>query len=133
MSWLPGTNISSDFGEDSLNCTLGAGAAYAVDLDKPVPLTECFSLCRADPKCEAIRVDWFSLPANWTAFNVGCGLRGGIDVANCGRMTPYDPMRPHTVPYTTFSVDAPVRSQMVVATTALSGHLPVVRNSGNDW
>ena len=96
-------------------------------------LAECFSLCRADPKCDAIRVDWFTIPNNFTAMRVGCGLRGGIDLAKCAVQTPISAQSPHAVQYTTFSVDAPAKSQLVVATVALVGYLPVVRNSGNDW
>ena len=133
VSWLPGTNISSDFASDSLNCSLHHGATYAPpDLPAPVPLDECFSHCRADPKCEAVRVDFFSVPQDWTAPKVGCGLRGGIDAAQCAVQAPVS-KRSHTVPYTTFAQDAPDRSQMVVAITAIAGYLPIVRNSGNDW
>ena len=132
VSWLPGTNITGDFGTNNLNCTLGAGAQYSVDLTEPVPLDTCFSRCQADLKCEAIRVDWFVLPANWSELNIGCGLRGGIDVSKCAVQTSQFKAA-HTVPYSTFAVNAPARSQMVVATTALAGYLPIVRNSGNDW
>jgi len=132
VSWLPGTNISNDFGSSSLNCSLGAGATYAVDLEQPVPLDQCFSRCADDPKCEAISVDWFQIPKNWTELNIGCGLRGPIDVTKCTVQAPVG-QGAHTVQYSAFAVDAPIRSQMVVAVPALAGYLPVVRNSGNDW
>jgi hypothetical protein len=66
VSWLPGTNVTSVFAADNLNCTLGAGATYApLDLPETVTLDECFSRCRSDPQCTAIRVDWFTIPNNW--------------------------------------------------------------------
>lgn len=101
-------------------------------------LTECFSHCRTDPKCDAIRVDWFTIPANFTAMKIGCGLRGGIELAKCATQTPisYDNRtapQPSAVQYTTFAVDAPVKSQLLVAVVSLMGYFPVIRNSGNDW
>ena len=77
VSWLPGstaTNGSGVFAEN-LNCSLGAGATYAPpDLATPVTLAECFTQCRADPKCDAVRVDWLSVPLdNWTKTEVRCG------------------------------------------------------------
>lgn len=135
VSWLPGstaTNGSGVFAED-LNCTLGAGASYAPpDLATPVTLAECFSRCRAEPRCDAVRVDWFTIPMNWTEMKVGCGLRGGVSLRECTVQAPVYASA-HTVRYSTFALDAPNRSQLVVALTALSGYLPVVRNSGNDW
>ena len=35
--------------------------------------------------------------------------------------------------YGFFALDAPMKSQLVIVVTALSGYLPLVRNSGNDW
>lgn len=135
VSWLPGsqaTNGSGVFAEN-LNCSLGAGATYAPpDLPAPVTLAKCFSHCRADPQCNAVRVNWFTIPSNWTAVKIGCGLRGGVDLANCAIQAPVY-TRAGTVQYSTFAVDAPSKSQLVVATSALAGYLPVVRNSGNDW
>ena len=135
VSWLPGsqaTNGSGVFAEN-LNCSLGAGASYAPpDLPAPVTLTECFSHCRVDPQCDAVRVNWFTIPSNWTSVKIGCGLRGGIELASCTVQAPVY-SRVGTVQYSTFAVDAPSKSQLVVAVTALAGYLPVVRNSGNDW
>ncbi len=135
VSWLPGsqaTNGSGVFAEN-LNCSLGAGASYAPpDLPAPVTLTECFSHCRVDPQCDAVRVNWFTIPNNWTSVKIGCGLRGGIELASCTVQAPIY-SRVGTVQYSTFAVDAPNKSQLVVAMTALAGYLPVVRNSGNDW
>ena len=132
VSWLPNTTIASDFGSDNLNCTLGAGATFAIDYQQPMKLSECFSHCRSHEQCDAIRVDWFTLPRNWTTPRVGCGLRGGVNVSQCAVQHPQSD-RAHTVRYTTFAVDAPELSQLVVATTALAGYLPIIRNSGNDW
>jgi hypothetical protein len=135
VSWLPGsmaTNGSGTFAED-LNCSLGAGASYGPpDLPAPVTLAECFGYCRVDPKCDAVRVNWFTIPNNWTEMKVGCGLRGGVDLAKCSIQAPVY-TSPHTVQYSTFALDATNKSQLVIAVTALSGYLPVVRSSGNDW
>ena len=61
------------FAED-LNCSVGAGATYGPpDLPAPVTLAECFRHCREDPECDAIRVNWFTIPNNWTEMKVGCG------------------------------------------------------------
>jgi hypothetical protein len=59
------------------------------------------------------------------------GLRGGVDLSKCSAQAPLT--RPGTVQYSLFAVDAPEKSQLVVATAALGGYLPLVRNSGNDW
>ena len=135
VSWLPGSSATNGSGvfAENLNCSLHAGASYAPpDLPVPVTLADCFSRCRGDPHCDAVRVDWFKIPANYSAVKVGCGLRGGVELAKC---TVQDPVysRPGTVQYSTFAVGAPEKSQLVVAIAALAGYLPIVRNSGNDW
>ena len=121
VSWLPGstaTNGSGTFAED-LNCSLGAGASYGPpDLPTPVTLAECFGHCREDPKCDAVRVNWFTIPSNWTAMKIGCGLRGGIDLAKCTIQAPAYPS-PHSVQYSTFAVDATNRSQLLIAVRAV--------------
>lgn len=136
VSWLPGstaTDGAGTFAED-LNCSLGAGASYGPpDLPAPMTLAKCFGRCRVDPKCDAVRVNWFTIPDNWTEMKVGCGLRGGVDLAKCVVQTPVYHPSAHTVQYSTFALDAPNKSQLVIAVTAVSGYLPVVRNSGNDW
>lgn len=138
VSWLPGAAASeiwrsNDFAED-LNCSLGAGARYAPpDLPTPMPLAECFSLCEREPRCDAVRVDWFAVArANFTHDQVGCALRGGVNRTMCAVQAPVY-ARPHTVRYSTFDVHAPKKSQLVIAVTALAGYLPLVRNSGNGW
>jgi hypothetical protein len=139
VSWLPGSTATeiwkaNSFAED-LNCSLGAGASYAPpDHPTPVTLAECFSLCQQDPQCDAVRVDWFAIARNnFTQSRIGCGLRGGVtDRTKCAIQAPVF-ARPHTVRYGFFAVDAPMKSQLVIAVTALSGYLPLVRNSGNDW
>ena len=102
VSWLPGSTATAGgggFAED-LNCSLGAGASYGPpDLPAPVTLAECFGHCRADPKCDAVRVNWFTIPGNWTAVKVGCGLRGGVDLAKCTVQTPVYHPSAHTVQY----------------------------------
>jgi hypothetical protein len=116
VSWLPGstaTNGSGTFAEN-LNCSLGAGASYAPpDLPAPVTLAQCFDHCQADPKCDAVRVDWFTIPKNWTTMRIGCGLRGGVDLAKCTVLAPVYPPRSGTVQYSMFALDAPVKSQLV--------------------
>ena len=53
-----------------------------------------------------------------TELKVGCGLRGGVDLAKCAIQTPVynrsdgTPLA-HTVRYSTFAVDAPSKSQLV--------------------
>ena len=74
-------------------------------------------------------IDWCSIPM--THYNER-RLRGGIDLAKCAIQAPVF-ASPHSVQYSTFALDAANKSQLVIAVTALSGYLPVVRNSGNDW
>ena len=80
-----------------------------------------------------MRVNWWTLNANWTALKVGCALRGGVDVTSCIVQKPTLKAVDHSVQYSTFAVDAPAKAQLVVAIPALVGYLPIVRYSGNGW
>jgi hypothetical protein len=117
-SWLPGSSVLVN----EFDCSLGAGASYAPpDLPTPVPLADCFQRCKEDPKCDAIRVDWWSVQEDWSARHVGCGLRGGI--ANASKCT----HAPHhnnsiNVRYSMFAIDAPAKSQLAVAISMLAGY-----------
>ena len=130
-SWLPGTTVTSDFAND-LNCSLGFGASYEDRVVTPVTLHDCFGMCEADSECDAVRVDWWSVPRNWSSCEVGCVLLGGIDSDKCIVQKPVL-QAAHSVRYSTFAREAPDKAQLVVAVVALVGYFPVVRYSGNGW
>ena len=115
-SWLQGTSVLSN----GLDCSLGAGAQYSPpQLSEPIPLAECFQLCAADPKCDAVRVDYWGVLKNWTLRNIGCALRGGIVSNKCKYQAGSDSQK---VRYSTFAVAAPDKAQLTVAVSLLAGY-----------
>jgi len=116
-SWLRNTSAL----RNSYNCSRGQGATYESPLPEPVRMAECFARCEEDRRCEAVRVDWEPVAADWTVRAVGCALLGGVDASKCAV--------PTTRQHSTFAVDAPALSQLILAIVALGGYLPSVRGT----
>ena len=68
---------------------------------------------------DAVRVGWWAMQRNWTARHVGCGLRGGVNLSGC---TVQRGSNAVNVRYSTFAPDAPTKSQLAVAVSALAGY-----------
>ena len=114
--WLPGASVL----ENGLNCSFDSGASYAPrDLAKPVSLPECFQRCQADRRCDAVRAAWWAVQRNWSARQVGCRLRGGVNLPAC---TIQKGSNSANVRCSTFAADAPAKSQLAVAVSALAGY-----------
>ena len=114
--WLPGASVL----ENGLNCSFDSGASYAPrDLAKPVSLPECFQRCQAGRRCDAVRAAWWAVQRNWSARQVGCRLRGGVNLPAC---TIQKGSNSANVRCSTFAADAPAKSQLAVAVSALAGY-----------
>lgn len=68
------------------NCT----AEYAPPSAGEMPLARCLVSCLADPRCDAVTVDWVHKQAwprpaemSWYTNLVQCNLRGGLNISRC--------------------------------------------------